>query len=75
VTLTVIAEMFSPTAGSLDHAGWRHAVRQPGAYGMASRRCLSPKFRGNLGGDLAFRADWTDRHVVLEFLETYLIRR
>ena len=26
-------------------------------------------------GYLAFRADWTDRHVVLEFLETYLIRR
>jgi 2-polyprenyl-6-methoxyphenol hydroxylase-like FAD-dependent oxidoreductase len=26
-------------------------------------------------GYLAFRADWTDRHVLLEFLETYLIRR
>ena len=26
-------------------------------------------------GYLAFRADWTDSHVLLEFLETYLIRR
>jgi 2-polyprenyl-6-methoxyphenol hydroxylase-like FAD-dependent oxidoreductase len=26
-------------------------------------------------GYLAFRADWTDRHVLLKFLETYLIRR
>ena len=25
-------------------------------------------------GYLAFRADWADRHVLLEFLETYLIR-
>ena len=25
-------------------------------------------------GYLAFRADWTDRHVLLEFLETYVIR-
>ena len=26
-------------------------------------------------GYLAFRADWADRHLLLEFLETYLIRR
>jgi hypothetical protein len=26
-------------------------------------------------GYLAFRAEWTDRHVLLEFLGTYLIRR
>jgi hypothetical protein len=26
-------------------------------------------------GYLGFRADWTERHVLLEFLETYLIRR
>ena len=26
-------------------------------------------------GYLAFRADWADRHVLLEFLETYLVPR
>jgi hypothetical protein len=25
-------------------------------------------------GYLAFRSDWADRHVLLEFLESYLIR-
>jgi hypothetical protein len=36
--------------------------------GLASVHLIRPD------GYLAFRSDWTDRHVLLEFLETYLTR-
>ena len=50
VTATVMAQMLSPAGGSLDHAGWRHAVRQPRRPGYSQPEMPEPKVQGRLRG-------------------------
>jgi hypothetical protein len=53
--------MFSPAASSLDHAGWRHEVREPGASGYGQPEMPEPKVQRKLRRRPR-GSGWADRH-------------